>query len=346
MISRNNNSWIEDKKKCLNEITNNDVKSLLLFKNKCEIVNGKIEVEYTTGCRLSDEHFIIHDKDSFRTLDNLAQFQYSLKAEAEKFNTIKELCVKFKNSMYDEKNRNCNFITNKEISEETSKDKYVYMIMEKIVRKKDNEAYKNEQIEKANIRVWEIEAKNWEGTLDDLCENLTDSKSNFDKETLSCRTYWKKEIKKYEVMKPFLVEQHQKIVEERNKVLLQKAKEEREKEIQIKNEWENRIGKSQEIINVKGFILDDRSFVCESYKSYWFFFPKRIKLDAGLKTIRINDSMLFKYIDSFKDYYLYQAYTNDNKIINLKIYKDTLLKTTPYSLDIEGLGYYCDLLSK
>lgn len=347
MISKNNNSWIEEKQKCLNEITNEDINNLLSFKNKCEIINAKVKIEHTTLCRINDDLKLVYDENSFNKLDYLISLKYSLKAEAEKYNTIKELCLEFKNTIYNEKNRSCEFIDNKEISEkENSFSKYMYSNMEEIVRKKDNQAYKNEQIEKDNIKNWETEAKNWKGSLDDLCEYLTDSKNNFDEKTLGCKTYWKREIKKYEIMKPFLVEQHQKIREERNKILTQKLNEEREKELQIKIEWEKRIGKSQEIIGAKNFILGDKSFICESYKSYLFFFPKKIKLDIGLDTIQINNSMLFNYVDVYKDYFLYQGYDKNYKIINLKIYREALLKTTPYSLDIDGLGYYCDLVSK
>lgn len=343
MISQNKNAWISDKRKCAKKITDSDVNSLIFFNKNCNSIEGKVEItSENTVCSLYNLNIVYKNENNGNLnnfFDKIRQLQYSLRLEADKYNTIKELCPTFEGSIYNEDSRSCKFKSDREIP-------YEYFYLEKIIRKKDNLSYKNEQIEKADIKTWENEAKNWKGTLDDLCENLTDSKNNFDKQTLSCKTYWKKEIKKYEVMKPFLIDQHHKITAERDKILLQKVQEEREKEIQIKNEWEKRIGKSQEIINVKDFIFGHKSFTCESYKSFLFFFPKKIRLDVGVSTIQINNSFLVNYIDSYKDYFLYQGYDKNDKVINLKVYKQSLLKTTPYSLDIEGLGYYCELLKE
>lgn len=339
MVSKDKSSWIEDKQKCSREITNYTMDSFITFNEKCKAIKGNIEiVSENTVCKFHN-YFIPADKDSYTKLDKIIQWQNAAILEAEKFKSIKELCQIFEDSTYDGESRSCKFKMDKEIP-------YEYLFLEKIIREKDNQVYKNEQVEKDNIKNWENEAKNWKGSLDDLCENLTDSKSNFDEKTLGCKTYWKKEIKKYEIMKPLLIEQHKKITEQRNKVFQQKENEEKEKEIQIQKEWERRIGKSQEIIGAKNFILGDRSFMCESYKTYIFYFPKKIKLDLGFNTIQINGSMLFNYVDGYKDYFLYQGYDKDYKIISLKVYRESLLKTTPYSLDIGGLGYYCELIPK
>ncbi|MCT7555444.1 hypothetical protein [Aliarcobacter butzleri] len=322
MITKNETSWISDKRKCNTEITNDIVKNLILFKQECNQINGVIKVfsEFTT-CNIYNDLYIIYDEDYLIKFDEVS----NIIIKSKQYKTIKEICPSFNNAVYDKQSRSCKFNNGSPFS---------YRLLEKLLREKDNQVYKKEQENIKNIELeWIEEAKNWKGSLDDLCENLTEysAKNSFDKTNLNCTTFDKRKIQKYEVMKPLLVEQHKKITTKR-------AEEEKIRIDQIKQKWQGRIGKSSSLKR-------GNSYLCETPATLFMmlFVPTRIQIDVGYSNVNVDNIASLYYIDSFKDYDLYEGYSADNKYYKLKIYKSALLKTTPYSIDFSGLQYYCEI---
>lgn len=324
MITKNEVSWNPEKRKCNTQVTNDIVKDLILFKLECDRMKGNIKIisELTT-CNIFNDLYIVYDKAySSKFMDVADTID-----ESRNYKTIKEICQYFPNSSYDEQNRSCKF---------TDNIPFKYLLLEKLVRNKDTQEYqKEQQVLKKSELQWGEEAKNWKGSLDDLCEQLTDSKRNFNEKTLDCKTFYKAKIPKYDYMKTLLVEQHKRITEEREKLALQKAKEEKILIEKYQQKWENRVGKATKI-------REKESYSCESYSNkFMFYIPTNFKLDMGYSSIQIQNFMTFHYIDSFKDYDLYEGYKADYTMYKLKIYKNKLLETTPYNMNIEGVGYFC-----
>lgn len=336
IISQNKTSWISENNKCTTKITDNLVRNAILFSKLCsnKFRNGEIQITSgKTTCKIYNSYIDFQDNfdEKFQKFDN---WKSRLLEESKDVQTIEEICPVFKNTTYNSSSRSCEFPKNEIIPS-------AYMILEESIRKRDTIAYKKEVQKFKNIKLWEEEAKNWKGSLDDLCENLTEysNKNSFDKNSLNCTTFNKQKIEKYDVMKPYLVEQHKRIMEKREKIALEKAEEEKVLIAEHKQKWENRIGKSSKIKSGK-------SYICETNVSinpvYGIYIPRKINLDAGYSTIEIQNYMTFYYVDSFEDYELYKGYTNDYKMYKLQINNNKILKTKPYSFYLEGIGYYCE----
>ena len=333
IISSDSNSWIKETNKCKSEKDFNFilVNSAILFSILCSSEGGSIEIlEQKTICSVNNIriYFIDGFDKKFKEYKNYKLKLIDLNHDVK---TIKELCY-IVDGKYNTNDRTCGSINNPELQS-------VYLILEKVILPKDRIVVKKEEENSKNIQLWTKEAKEWKGTLDELCEQITNLRNTFDKNTLSCTYYGNKKIDKYEIMKPLLLEQHQRIVQEREKNTVKLAKEAEEKNAEKLRIWENRVGKS-------AHIKSGKSYICESYINinplYGIYIPKIINLDVGYSSIEIQNYMTFKYIDSFEDYELYKGYTQDYKMYKLQVNKSKKLQTTPYSFYLEGIGYYCE----
>lgn len=333
VITSDKNSWIKETNRCKSDknFDFNLVNSAILFSKLCSSEGGSIEtVDGKTICLVNSIR--IDFSDGFdKKFKDYKNYQLKIIDLNHDVKTIKELCVIVEGE-YNANDRTCNSINNPQLYS-------AYLILEKVIRPKDQIVAKKEQENSKNIQLWTKEAKEWKGTLDELCEQITNLRNTFDKNTLSCTYYGNKKIDKYEIMKPLLLEQHQRIVQEREKNAVKLAKEAEEKNAEKLRIWENRVGKS-------AHIKSGKSYICESYINinplYGIYIPKIINLDVGYSSIEIQNYMTFKYIDSFEDYELYKGYTQDYKMYKLQVNKSKKLQTTPYSFYLEGIGYYCE----
>lgn len=333
VITSDKNSWIKETNRCKSDknFDFNLVNSAILFSKLCSSEDGSIEtVDGKTICLVNSIR--IDFSDGFdKKFKDYKNYQLKIIDLNHDVKTIKELCVIVEGE-YNANDRTCNSINNPQLYS-------AYLILEKVIRPKDQIVAKKEQENSKKIKLWTKEAKEWKGSLDELCEQITNSRNAFDKITLSCTYYGNEKIDKYEIMKPLLLEQHQRIVQEREKNAAKRAKETEEKNAEKLKIWENRVGKS-------AHIKSGKSYICESYINvnplYGIYIPRTINLDVGYRTIEIQNYMTFQYIDSFEDYELYKGYTKDYKIYKLQVNKSKILQNKPYSFYLEGIGYYCE----
>lgn len=329
-----------DYNQCRGEITKEYATIVIKFKNSCDEIRGQFNNDLSCNILVYDpltdwERVAKYTLNSRQELYNYIEKQKYRKSEkyltekSQEYNTIQDLCNDFSNTSYDAFSRTCRFHGKYKPAE--------YPLLEKIVREKDNKVVDEEN----NIRYqeWVREAKEFKGSLDNLCEYITGKPYEFNEKTLECRTRTNIDEKKYASMKPLLIEQHNKITKEKDEL---KQKEKQEKILALESfnqKWENRVNKAKQLELGKSYICETNAY--GNVKNS-IFFNVLGKVKVGENSVDFNGHILYLR-DDYISYYLLEGYSNNNyNIIRGKLFKGKGLNNSPYNLEINGMSYFCE----
>ena len=229
-----------------------------------------------------------------------------------------------------------NYPGSPEVNDKLNQEKTITEKNDKLFEEMQEQKIRDKKIRESR---WKEEAKLFNGTLQELCESITKRSNTYSSNGQKCMSDHPILNQKYNTMKPLLIDKHNKIINDRNEAKLKQKELQLKLEEAFKQKWEDRINKVKRVESGKSYICETDAYgnVTNS-----IFSPTKGELRIGESSIDFNGHILYS-IDDYGTYFLLEGHNRSNyKTIRGKLFKEKGLNNSPYNLEINGNGYFCE----